>query len=230
MLRATGERTIVPATSKSRRGSADMPSLLDRGLAIVATAGLISLPSTLKAWGQSYPGFSILKTTDTPIPDISPGAAPVYAPEAGVNCPTTAISLAAYGARAGKWAYYPGAPDPNAGAGDYGVIAGINIPIGGSLASYCKDYASQLLRQHQEDAMNRRINNQALLVSTCVALSSSVDFHSKAFDSPEFDSLRNCRLLQGSIRSSSLGAPINPGPEELRMRPKPTVQLFLPVR
>ena len=197
---------------------------------MLATGGLVAFASCLQAWGQTYPGVSILKTTETPIPDISPGVAPVYAPEAGVSCPTASISLAAYGARAGQWAYSPGSPDPSAGAGDYGVVAGINLPIGGSLARYCRDYAAQLLRQHQQDAMNRKINNQALLISKCVALSGSVDFSSSAFDGPEFDSLRHCRLLQGSIRSSSLGSGSTPAPEDLRTRPKPDIQLFLPVR
>jgi hypothetical protein len=207
-----------------------MSLLLGRGIATIGAAGMVMSIYITNAWGQTYPGFSILQSTDTPIPDISPGTAPVYSPEAGVSCPTTAITVAGYGARVGNWAHYPGSLDPSSGLGDYGVVAGINIPLGGSLASYCKDYAIQLLKQHQEDTMNRRINNQALLVSKCLALSKSVDFQSKAFDTPEFESLRDCRLLQGSFRSTSLGVQSTPKTEDLKTRSKPNVQLFLPIR
>lgn len=60
---------------------------------------LISLPvlwSDLQVAAQTYPGVSILKTTTTAIPDIAPAASPVSSSEAGVSCPTPAISLAGY--------------------------------------------------------------------------------------------------------------------------------------
>lgn len=197
---------------------------------------LISLPvlwSDLQVAAQTYPGVSILKTTTTAIPDIAPAASPVYSPEAGVSCPTPAISLAGYGANVGRWADLSGASGASSGIDDYGVVAGISIPLGNSLASYCRDYAKQLLQQQQEDLASRQINNQALLVSKCLALSGSVDFNSKAFDGPEFASLRDCRLLQGSLRTPVGQVPAIPqqvSGDGLRTRPKPNVQLFLPIR
>lgn len=182
------------------------------------------------ATAESFPGFSILKSTTSTIPDISPALSPVYSPEAGVSCPTTSISLAGYGANAGNWAYIPGINGPNTASADYGVVAGINIPVGGALANYCKEYALHLLKQHQEDLTNQKINNQSLLVSKCLALSNAIDFNSEAFDSPEFSSLRDCRLLKNSILPHARTAiqPANPG--DLQTRPKRDVQLFLPVR
>lgn len=201
-----------------------------RGVAVLIATLSLPMLDAPSAVAESYPGFSILKSSTTTIPDISPAMSPVYSPEAGVSCPTSSISLAGYGANVGNWAYTPGVSAPSTGSADYGVVAGINIPLGGQMANYCKEYAIQLLKQHQEDLTSRKINNQSLLVSKCLALSSSVDFSSEAFDTPEFSSLRDCRLLKNSIRSQAKTASKIPNPGDLQTRPKQDIQLFLPIR
>lgn len=184
---------------------------------------------TIAAWSQSFTGFSVLNSPSV-VPAISPQATPIFSPAPGVNCPSSAFTLAGYDSNSGNWVDYPGNANANSGLGNYGVVAGISVPLGGSLSRYCKDYALALLRQQQEDAFSRRINNQARLVNTCLALKNSVDFNDKAFDSPEFESLRDCRILQTSLRDSTSGAPSLPKGDSLETTPKPDVQLFLPIR
>lgn len=70
-------------------------------------------------------------------------------------------------------------------------------------------------------------------MTKCLALSGSVDFNSKVFDGPEFASLRDCRLLQGSLRTPVGQVPAIPqqvSGDGLRTRSKPNVQMFLPFR
>jgi hypothetical protein len=184
---------------------------------------------TTAAWSQGFTGFSVLNSPSV-VPAISPQAAPIFSPAPGVNCPTPAFTLAGYGANSGNWVDYPGNADASSGLGNHGVVAGISIPLGGSLSRYCNDFALALLRQQQEDAFSRRINNQAKLVNTCLALKNLVDFNDKAFDSPEFESLRDCRILQNALRNSTSGAPSIPKGDSLESTPKPDVQLFLPIR
>lgn len=211
-----------------------MPRLLGRQnrKGILYSAFFLLSPSSFvaPASSQSFNGFSVLSSPSV-VPAISPQAAPIFSPAPGINCPTPAFTLAGFGSNSDNWVNYPGNADANSGLGNYGIVAGISVPLGGSLSRYCKDYALALLRQQQEDAFSKRINHQARLMNTCLAfIKDKVDFTAKAFDSPEFESLRDCRILQSSLRISASGAPSLPKGDSLETTPKPDVQLFLPIR
>jgi hypothetical protein len=184
------------------------------------------------AWGQNFPGFSGLSSPSV-IPAISPADSPVFSPDVGINCPTPSLTVAGYGSNADNWANYPESADARSGIGNFGVVAGVSVPFGGSLSRYCKDYAAGLLRRQEADAVSRRINNQVGLVNSCIALKDRVDFSNAAFDTPEFESLRDCRVLKDAFKGSTDKQPSSgtgAGAGLLETTPKREVMLTFPVR
>ena len=204
-----------------------MRNLLGRAIASVAMVCFGAVSSA--AWGQTFPGFSGLSSPSV-IPAISPADSPVFSPDVGINCPTPSLTIAGFGSNADNWATYPTSADARSGIGNFGAVAGVSFPFGGSLSRYCKDYAAGLLRRQEADAFSRKINNQVGLVNNCLALRDRVDFSDAAFDTPEFESLKDCRALKSAFKASPDKQHSSGTGGLLETTPKREVQLTYPIR
>jgi hypothetical protein len=65
-----------------------------------------------------------------------------YSIESGLQCPTATLNFGGYAGDGNQWgnSIQP-VLSTNAGSTNYGIAAGIRIPLGGSMAAFCKRYA-----------------------------------------------------------------------------------------
>lgn len=67
-----------------------------------------------------------------------------YQIDASLQCPSTSVSVGGFGGNGNDWAYNVQPYGASSSSiNNYGIAAGIRIPLGGYLSDFCKDYARQ---------------------------------------------------------------------------------------
>lgn len=89
--------------------------------------------------------------------------------ESGIICPTTTFKVAGFGGNLNAWGdnHYPPYQSASANAGNYGVAAGLTIPLSRTLSDYCKKYAESRIKAQNTLVRNQLINSQFALFKHC---------------------------------------------------------------
>lgn len=118
-----------------------------------------------------------------------------FSPSNGVTCPTTSFSFGAFGAF-GNDNSNDFTNDLSVGSDidNFGVAAGISVPLGGRFSKYCKDYAKSLAEQQAAQKETFLRTQQITLLQQCHWLVvNRINTDQPAFEeSGPFSSLRSC--------------------------------------
>jgi hypothetical protein len=143
----------------------------------------------------------------------------------GVNCPTSTFSVGGFSSTGRDWADdYQVNSSASTGLANFGLAAGIRVPIGGRIYSeYCKSYAKSLSEKTANDMLAERRNYQLGLLRQCNYLSYyGVNLEQKLFEKGNaFEDLGVCRdynpFVQGSVGTGPILDPpqteVKPIPE-----------------
>jgi hypothetical protein len=122
-----------------------------------------------------------------------------FSPSSGVNCPTPSLVIGAYGGGGNDWSdnYLPNDASSSAGINNYGIAAGLRIPLGaGELSRACKDFAKAKTEYERINTENFRRNAQISLFRQCNWLRDNlVKINQPAFSDKAFSSLQECSKL-----------------------------------
>ena len=125
--------------------------------------------------------FSILLPSasfaDSPYLSISPGASSGlpsftesrYTLQNEVGCPTPTFSITGFGSGLNGWGdtHYQPYQSSSTGLGNYGIAAGISVPLSNDLQKFCKDYA-KIRKEFEKDRLrNQAINSQFSFFKYC---------------------------------------------------------------
>jgi hypothetical protein len=112
-------------------------------------------------------------STNTVIPS-APGQIvyPSFSIESGTACPVPAFNVQGFGGNVNNSTSYPDRYSGSGNYGNYGVAAGILMPLGGGLMNYCKKAAAAKAQKAELDTWTTLINNCAELVSKGVQFES----------------------------------------------------------
>jgi hypothetical protein len=213
------------------------------GVRLSSAAGCLSIFS-----GLAFPASSIGQVAFTPTgapgaisPNISSGTSN-FGIETGVICPGTTLNVLGFGGNVNAWGdrHYAPYEASSAGTGNYGIAAGISIPLGGSLMEYCKKYTKERLEQQSTLGRNRRINSQFAMFRHCEYFSD----RGFSFKEPEFNQsdgplsvFKDCKRMASLFtpeqirKRSTPKTPIPPGtpaPSSFQPEPAPSAPLNRP--
>lgn len=131
--------------------------------------------------------ISVAQTTETSVTNnVAPGFlsnSDPYSIDTTVSCPTPSFSITAFGGFADGSANETIINiNSNANLNNYGVAFGINVPLGGSLGRFCKDYAAKRLLISEQTIQLNQATVESNLLNACIAFKGlKVDFESSAF-------------------------------------------------
>ncbi len=212
------------------------------GIRLYSAAGCLSILS-----GFAFPATSIGQVAFTPTgapaaisPNISSGTSS-FGIENGVNCPGTTLNVLGFGGNVNAWGdrHYAPYESSSASTGNYGIAAGISIPLGGPLMEYCTPYTKERLEPQSPLGRNRRINSQFAMFRHCEYFAD----RGFSFDDPEFNQsdgplsvFKDCKKLANlftppQIRRMTPKSAIPPGtsdPSSLQPEPAPSAPLSQP--
>jgi hypothetical protein len=127
------------------------------------------------SWIFTTPSFSQPAYIPTPgalSPGIQNGTVN-YSLQQEVNCPTATFNITGFGGNTNGWANnnYEPFQSSDGGLGNYGVSAGLSIPLGNSaLQDFCKKYAKIKEDFEESRLRNQILNGQASLLQQCLYL------------------------------------------------------------
>lgn len=153
----------------------------------------------------------------------------------GVRCPTPSFNMTGFAGTANDFANASSdlRASSNSGLNNYGVTVGINVPFGGKLGDFCKDFAASRTAFERKRVEIQQINAQLALIQRCITLDQmGFDFDNEAFyNNEQFAALHPCRSLnpllvnlkpmQPKEETSDKGEGIPDEPE--RFSPEPTI-------
>lgn len=158
-----------------------------------------SLPLAL---GLLSTSTSVAQETPQPFFSNGPGASTAtpqfYIPQqtfqidSGVTCPTPSLNVTGFAGTANDFANTSSVlrASSNSGLNNYGVTVGINIPLGGDLSKFCRDYAASRTTFERRRVENQSINAQVNLIEQCQLLyDMGFRFDNKTFDDEQFASI-----------------------------------------
>jgi hypothetical protein len=91
-----------------------------------------------------------------------------FSPQTGVICPTSSFSVGGFGAGGNDWSNdYTSNGSAGAGVNNFGVAAGLRVPLGGESARTCKEYARYLTTKARIEMEGVIRNDQLLLLAQC---------------------------------------------------------------
>jgi hypothetical protein len=115
---------------------------------------------------QVLSGLSSLSITPS-LPAIS-GGEERFQIDSNLICPTATVGLGVYGGRGNNFAYAdePYA-DSSSNLSNYGIAAGIRLPLNNYLTEFCKDYAKKRVEFESIRTENFRRNTLLTLIEQC---------------------------------------------------------------
>lgn len=91
-----------------------------------------------------------------------------YGPQNGFDCPTTSFSFGGFGAGGNDWSNdFTTNGSSGSGINNYGIAAGLRVPLGGESAKNCKEYSKTLLERARIETDGARRNDQIKLLTQC---------------------------------------------------------------
>jgi hypothetical protein len=157
-----------------------------------------------------------------------------FGPSSGVTCPTPTFTIGGYGGGGNDWSdsFSPSYASSSAGINNYGVAAGLRLPLGaGELSRACKDYAKTKSEFERINTENFRRNAQISLFRQCNWLKDNfVDVEQDAFSDPAFSSLKACSKInyiptQGGTNSLKLPSDKEPVQSQVTFSATQTLQV-----
>ena len=142
--------------------------------------------------------------------------------DSGVSCPTPSINVSGFGGTANNFADASsfansgfGNNNSNSGANNYGVAIGLNIPLGGRYAQFCRDFAEAQTLDLQKRLEITESQFQSQLVQQCYYLFSIyINFNDKYYDEDgPGKALFPCREIVKTINPPNPSTPI-PTPDK----------------
>lgn len=203
-----------------------LPLSIPLGLGII-----FSYPSDAQVanYGRS-PSLNILTT-----PGGTGASSYSFAPTNGWSCPTPGFSIGAYGGAGNDWSNdFTTYNSSGSGINNYGVAAGITVPLGGDFSEYCNDYAKSIKERALLEAEAVRRNNQLTLLTQCYWLvQNKINTDQSAFKDKDgaFSSLNACnsydfKPIQGGENTSNTDtSKVEPPKLE---QPDPPVTIIIP--
>jgi hypothetical protein len=112
-------------------------------------------------FGRS-PSFNVLATPSLDKNEFQ------FSESVGFNCPTTNLSFGGFGTGGNDWSNEY-STDRSAGSGinNFGIAAGIRVPLAGSSAQNCKEYSKVLLEKARIGLEGARRNDQIAFLRQC---------------------------------------------------------------
>jgi len=175
---------------------------------------LLPLSSTAQTFTPNF-GYS---PTLLAVPDLGNGTQD-YRIDATSECPVPSIAITGYGGEGNNSAEaYTGGnrrdnPYGSASTGvtNYGIAAGLRIPIGGRLSEFCKDYAKAKADFQRTRAINKERDSQMLLIQQCDFLVRyNWDLNNPGFEDKAFSHLLPCRKIMSARKPDSVGVMQSP--------------------
>jgi hypothetical protein len=145
-------------------------------------------------------------------PSGNGGSSYLFSPADGLTCPTPGFSIGAYGGAGNDWSNdYTTYNSSGSGINNYGVAAGITVPLGGDFSNYCNDYAKSVADRHKMETEAIRRNSELSLLRQCYWLvQNKINTDQTAFTAEDgaFSSLKACndykfKPRQGGTNSSN---------------------------
>jgi hypothetical protein len=123
-----------------------------------------SLLASSAGYSQVLPGYAPTAFQ----PQLEAGTSN-FTIETGVQCPTTTLNLTGFGGNLNAWGdtHYSPHQSLSAGVGNYGIAAGVSIPLGRALIDFCKKYANGRLEFQKTLLQNQLMNSQFALFRHC---------------------------------------------------------------
>jgi len=153
----------------------------------------------------AYPGFADT-TLGTGINSLDPkSGAPVnYQLEGSINCPVATFGTGVFVGNGTQWGNNDFAPfnSYNAGGANIGGLAGITIPLGGSLAQYCRKQAETQLERQVLLRLNERRSAAIYFLAQCEWIriyypgskTLPIDSNAKEKNNNPFELFRECPI------------------------------------
>lgn len=193
--------------------------LQQAGLLGIFAMLLFPLSSTAQT---ATPAFGFTPTL-LAVPDLGGGGTQNYRIDATSDCPVPSIAITGYGGEGNNSteAYTGGYRRDNpygsasSGVTNYGIAAGLRIPIGGRLSEFCKDYAKAKADFQRTRAINKERDSQMLLIQQCDHLVKfNWDLNNTGFEDKAFSHLLPCRKIMNARKPDSVGVmerpPVSP--------------------
>lgn len=153
---------------------------------------------------------------------------PQYGIDSSVTCPTPSFHVTSFGGwtdgSSNNAIRNGGSIDLNGNVNDYGVAVGLNIPFGGSLGTYCKDYAVKRLIQAEQEIKFNQYRYDSNLFNACISFKErEVDFSNPAFsEGGQFEMFGACRDVSSAIQGDLQN--LKPVNVETEIKPNPLMK------
>lgn len=194
------------------------------GALLFTVKGCSSLLFTLLAsspvHSQILPGYAPTQ------PQVGAGSSN-FNIESGMQCPVTTFYVAGFGGNLNTWAdaYYSQRQSVSAGTGNYGIAAGLSIPLGRDLSDFCKKYAKARIDLQKSQLQDQLINSQFALYKHCQYFRNyGYDLTEKAFTDPSspLSVFKDCSSLSELLHPKSRRFPIRYYEDIPAPKPAPT--------
>lgn len=123
--------------------------------------------------------------------------------ESGVDCPVSSFNVSGFygGAVDNAQSSFPNVT-LNSGQNNFGFVAGISIPLGGRLSTFCKEFAATKTENSRQIVEVNSARFQSELVQQCYyLLGLNIDFNSSVYDkNGSANALFPCREIVKSIK------------------------------
>lgn len=91
-----------------------------------------------------------------------------FSPQNGFACPTPSVSFGGYGAGGNDWSNdFTANSSAGTGVNNFGIAAGIRVPLSGESARHCKAYSRSLLKRAEIETEAALRNDQLVLLTQC---------------------------------------------------------------
>lgn len=89
--------------------------------------------------------------------------------ESGIVCPSTTFNVTGFGGNLNAWGdtHYSPYQSTSASAGNYGIAAGLSIPLSRAMSDYCRKYAEGRIKAQETLVRNQLMNSQFALFKHC---------------------------------------------------------------
>jgi hypothetical protein len=134
-----------------------------------SVAGCISVISDVVAPTAIY--SQVLLPSNVPTlfqPQVGTGTS-TFAIDSSVNCPTTTLNVSGFGGNLNAWGdtHYSPFQSTSGGVGNYGIAAGVSVPLSRTLTNYCRKYAEEKIKFQETLTRNQAINSQFSFFQHC---------------------------------------------------------------
>lgn len=92
----------------------------------------------------------------------------IFSAPSGFTCPTPSLSFGGFGTGGNDWSNeYSTNRSAGSGINNFGIAAGIRVPLAGSSAQNCKEYSEVLLEKARVELEGARRSDQVALLQQC---------------------------------------------------------------